>query len=175
MVSILAILAGVEDINLLSSQQFKAKSRELAGLSGTQLVCGNQKTFKLRSEVRNGTEYKLGFAVVETADDAVILDRADELLVELSAVKAKNGLDFLFLAVVHILDMGSSLLMCGDAERALSALAFDGPTSHQGSLMNLGERVSRKNDFIPPLTAAIKAFDPDLLPACTARRRRSGV
>ncbi len=38
MVSILAIIAGVEDINLLASQQFKAKSKELQGLSASQAV-----------------------------------------------------------------------------------------------------------------------------------------
>jgi manganese-dependent inorganic pyrophosphatase len=157
MVSILAILAGVEDINLLSSQQFKAKSRELAGLSPTQLVCGDQKVFKLKSEAASA-EYKLGFAVVETTDDAVILDRSAELLLELTAVKTDRALDFLFFAVVNIVEMRSNLLLCGAAEGALAKLAFGEPMSAGGTRMDLGKRVSRKKEFIPPLTASMRSF-----------------
>ena len=47
MVAILAIIAGVDDIGLLASQQFKAKSKELVGLSATQLCSGDCKVFKL--------------------------------------------------------------------------------------------------------------------------------
>jgi manganese-dependent inorganic pyrophosphatase len=160
MVSILAILAGVEDINLLSSQQFKAKSRELAGLSPTQLVCGDQKVFKLKSDAASGgNEYKLGFAVVETTDDSVIMNRAEELLPELTAVKSTKGLDFLFFAVVNIVEMRSNLLMCGAAEKTLAKLAFKGcAIDASGSQMDLGKRVSRKKEFIPPLTSSIKSF-----------------
>jgi manganese-dependent inorganic pyrophosphatase len=157
MVSILAIIAGVEDINLLSSQQFKAKSKELAGLSSNQLVNGDQKVFKLKNE-GDGKEYKVGFAVVETTDDAVIMDRKAELLPELLAVKHEKGLDFLFLAVVNIVVMRSNLLLCDVAEKALAKAAFGGETADMGTVMDLGERVSRKKEFIPPLTSSVKDF-----------------
>ena len=157
MVAILAILAGVEDINFLSSQQFKAKSKELAGLSPNQLVNGDQKVFKLRNDV-SGKEFKVGFAVVETTDDAVIMDRKEELLPELLAVKSEKGLDFLFLAVVNIVLMRSNLLMCDVAEKAMAKAAFGGEVSNGGTVMNLGERVSRKKEFIPPLTSTSKDF-----------------
>ena len=52
----------------------------------------------------------MGFAVVETTDDAVILDRKGELLPELAANKRAEGLDLLFLAVVNIVAMRSNLL-----------------------------------------------------------------
>jgi manganese-dependent inorganic pyrophosphatase len=157
MVSILAIIAGVEDINLLSSQQFKAKSKELAGLSSNQLVNGDQKVFKLKNE-GDGKEYKVGFAVVETTDDAVIMDRKAELLPEVLAVKEEKGLDFLFLAVANIVLMRSNLLMCDVAEKALAKAAFGGPTSDNGTVMDLGNRVSRKKEFIPPLTSTMATF-----------------
>ena len=38
MVAVLADVAGVDDIQLLASQQFKAKSKELANLSGSGSV-----------------------------------------------------------------------------------------------------------------------------------------
>jgi inorganic pyrophosphatase/exopolyphosphatase len=110
MVAILAIIAGVEDINELATEQFKAKSKELIGLSATQLVSGDCKVLDLSSSIshvriimifeenlnnhktvvvdafvvcrqvfklkgKGGAEYKIGFAVVETTDDAVIMDR----------------------------------------------------------------------------------------------------
>ena len=45
MVAILADLCGVDDIQYLASQQFKAKSRELAGLSAHGLVNAIKRSF----------------------------------------------------------------------------------------------------------------------------------
>ncbi len=41
----------------------------------------------------------VGFAVIETNDDAVILDRAEEILVALAEVKRKKNFAIIFLAV----------------------------------------------------------------------------
>jgi inorganic pyrophosphatase/exopolyphosphatase len=43
MVTVLVEIAGVDDVQFLASQQFKAKSAELAGLSAAELVNGDQK------------------------------------------------------------------------------------------------------------------------------------
>ena len=83
------IIAGVDDIQLLASQQFKAKSKELAGLSAHGLVNGDQKCFSFSTETFTGD---VGFAVVETTDDAVIIDRLDELLPEIVACKKERNL-----------------------------------------------------------------------------------
>lgn len=42
------------------------------------------------------------------------------------SAKAKLGVDFAFLAVVNIVDMHSSLLLCSQAEHDLAAIAFEG-------------------------------------------------
>lgn len=60
--------------------QFKAKSKELEHLSAVQLINGDQKTFSLKTE---HWECVIGFAVVETTDDEVIMSRKDELLLAL--------------------------------------------------------------------------------------------
>merc|ERR1711966_460937 len=99
MVSVLAEIAGVDDIQFLASQQFKAKSKKLAGLSAHGLVNGDQKAFSFKTESFEGD---IGFAVVETTDDAVIIDRLDELLPEIVACKKEKGHSALFLAVVNI-------------------------------------------------------------------------
>lgn len=79
--------AFLEDIQLLVSQQFKAKSKELAGLSAHGLVNGDQKVFSFKADKFLGD---IAFAVVETTDDAVIIDRLDELLPEMVACKVSN-------------------------------------------------------------------------------------
>jgi len=154
MVSVLAEIAGVDDIQFLATQQFKAKSKELAALSAHGLVNGDQKSFSFKTESFDGD---VGFAVVETTDDAVILDRIDELLVELVACKKEKGLAALFLAVVNIVDLQGTLLLCGPAERSLARAAFPDGSAADDAVMDLGKRVSRKKDYIPAITRAIKA------------------
>ncbi len=95
--------------------------------------------------------------MVETTDDDVIMSRKSELLAELKASKAGQKLDVLFLAVVNIVAMRSKLLMCGATEEALANLAFGGP--HSACVMDMGARVSRKKEFIPPLTRCTQDFD----------------
>ena len=84
MVAVLVELAGVEDIQLLASQQFKAKSKELAGMSSNALCNGDQKVFSFKTVNFDGS---IGFAVVETTDDEVIMARKDELLLALVEVR----------------------------------------------------------------------------------------
>jgi hypothetical protein len=45
----------VDDIQLLASNQFKAKSSELAGLSCNALVNGDQKVFSFKTAVFDGS------------------------------------------------------------------------------------------------------------------------
>ena len=169
MVAVLAIIAGVDDINLLASKQFKAKSKDLFGLSATQLCSGDCKVFKLAGP--EGVVYKVGFAVVETTDDAVSMDRKSELLPELLLNKKEKGVDFLFLAVVNIVAMKSNLLLCDVPEKALAQVAFGGEMLDIG-VMDLGARVSRKKEFVPPLTASVTDF---VMPSMEKQKTPSNV
>lgn len=158
MVAVLVELAEVADVQFLASQQFKAKSSELATLSAHALITGDQKVFTFKTESFAGS---VGFAVVETTDDEVIMSRADELLVALSEDKEAKGLSVLFLAVVNIVKLRSNLLLCGLNERSLAEQSFiNGKLVIEGSkqpyVMDLGGLVSRKKDFIPAVTAAVK-------------------
>jgi manganese-dependent inorganic pyrophosphatase len=121
MVAILTELAEVEDVQLLASQQFKAKSSELAGLSANALCNGDQKVFTFETPTFNGS---VGFAVIETTDDDVIMSRSAEILTALAEDKEAKGLSVLFLAVVNIVLLRSNLLLCGDNERSLAQAAF---------------------------------------------------
>jgi len=160
MVAVLADICNVDDIQLLASRQFKAKSRDLASLSAVGLVNGDQKSFSFQASGFNG---EIGFAVVETTDDQVILDRIDELLPEMVLCKKENGYTCIFLAIVNIVKLHSKLLLCGPTEQCLAEAAFGGTiisgsssSADNGNLMDLGNRVSRKKDFIPAITSTIK-------------------
>jgi len=153
MVAVLAELCKVQDIQLLASQQFKAKSRELAHLSSVGLVNGDQKSFSFSVPGFTG---EVGFAVVETTDDDIILDRLEELLPEMVACKKEKGYKCLFLAVVNIVKLRSKLLICGPAELSLAQEAFGGELLEGDTVMDLGGRVSRKKDYIPVITKVIK-------------------
>lgn len=153
MVAVLAEIAGVDDIQLLASQQFKAKSKELANLSAVGLVNGDQKSFSFKSP---GFQGDIGFAVVETTDDDIIMERIDEILPEMVACKKEKGYQCLFLAVVNIVKLKSCLLLCGPTETSLAEASFGGEISKNGTVMDLGSRVSRKKDYIPVLTKVIK-------------------
>eukprot|EP01039_Chlorochromonas_danica_P004559 gene4559-4997_t len=158
MVAVLEQLAGVEDIQYLASQQFKAKSSELAGLNANQLINGDQKVFTYETAKFDGS---VAFAVIETTDDEVILNRTPELLLALSEDKEAKGVSVSFLAVVNIVKLRSTLLLCGPNERSLAVSAFP-----KGELvaadysepfhMDLGNLVSRKKDFIPAISSAVK-------------------
>jgi len=121
------------------------------------LVNGDQKTFSFQTKVFEGV---IGFAVIETTDDAVIMVRKNELLVAIAEDKASKNLDLLFLAVVNIVQLRSSLLLCGAAESSLAFASFkskDYEHTTDPGVLDLGSMVSRKKDFIPPITRCIKA------------------
>eukprot|EP00981_Chlorochromonas_danica_P000673 scaffold146_cov171-Ochromonas_danica.AAC.22 len=159
MVAVLVELAGVDDVQHLAAKQFKAKSHELEGLSAYQLITGDQKEFSFQTDKFQGV---VGFAVIETTDDEVILKKTAELLLALAEDRDKKGLSTLFLGVVNIVALRTTLLLCGPKERSLAKAAFphaklipsDGV--NEPFLMDLGNLVSRKKEFIPAVTGAIK-------------------
>lgn len=104
------------------------------------------------------TEWDRMMVAVETTDDAVIIDRLEELLPELVACKKERKLDVLFLAVVNIVQLKGTLVICGPSELSLAVAAFgkDAKLNDTGTIMDLGNRVSRKKDYIPEITRAIK-------------------
>ena len=152
MVAVLAEIAGVTDIQLLASKQFKAKSKELANLSAHALVNGDQKAFSFDAP---GFIGEIGFAVVETTDDDIILEKAGKLIPEMVACKKEKNLSMIFLAIVNIVKLKSCLLLCGPSEKALAVEVFGGEITRHDTVMDLGNRVSRKKEFIPVLTRVI--------------------
>ena len=116
------------------------------------------KVFTVKSNNYSGN---YGFAVVETTDDGVIIARKHELIETLRESKVEKSLDMMFLAVVNIVDLHSTLLVIGEKELSLAKFAFpsndnrdDASILHDG-LYSLGGLVSRKKDFVPAISKSI--------------------
>ena len=82
--------------------------------------------------------------------------RKDELLVALDSDKESKGLSLLYLAVVNIVSLKSTLLCVSQDEASLAQAAFANGVMLSDNIMDLGGLVSRKKDFIPAVTKAIK-------------------
>ena len=157
MVTVLVEIAGVDDVQFLASQQFKAKSSELANLTGDVLVNGDQKVFTFKTDKFEGS---VGFAVIETTDSAVLMAKKDDLLAALKEDKEAKSLSILYLAVVNIVQLHSHLFCIGPDELDLAKVAFPLASvvvDSDNVVVDLGNLVSRKKDFIPAVTKAIKA------------------
>jgi len=150
-VGILAMRAGVEDVNVLAKQQFKAKSADLGSMSDHAVIVSDMKEF-----AANGI--KFGFGVCETADPESMLARVTSLQQEMAYVKQENGFDMFFFAIIDIINLTSHMIVIGERERSLVAVAFPeceyGKGDNQG-LLNTQNRVSRKAEFVPPVCGAL--------------------
>jgi len=119
---------------------------------------------------------RVAFSVVETTDCGAVLGRLGELVPEMRTVKRElceegggPGVAAFFMAVVDIVNLRSVLVLMGNAERSLAEAAYGGPggaplgeevaamAGEDGArfLYGLGDRVSRKADFVPPLSDAV--------------------
>ncbi|GMH55429.1 hypothetical protein TrLO_g741 [Triparma laevis f. longispina] len=168
LVAVLAKISHCDDIDLLADKQFAAKSEALQHLSPYEVACGDQKKFNIKDE--HGELLAIGFGVVETTDPGGMINRIDELMIEVASLKAEQSLDFSFLAIVDIVKLTSTLLLIGKSEAELAQQSFSAsvksPNDDGIGTMELKEMVSRKKDFVPMLTKSIgagfKASEPAL-------------
>ena len=152
---------------------FKAKTAYLTTLPPFAIVRADQKNFAFGDGVR------VGWATVEVNDPQAILDKANDLLLELRVLKREKSLRYAFLTVVDLVNKRADLLCCDAGEAALAREAFGGATraplpaerlrrfteiclqnastafTLDQACMDLGNRVSRKKQFIPPVKALL--------------------
>ena len=113
-VAMLVQYTKVKDVNELAARQFRAKSHSLSLMTPYALVNGDVKRFKFAGV--NGNTYVVAYAVVETTDAPASLARAAELAPEMRAVKAADAsVDAVLLAVVDIVALTSTLVVCGES------------------------------------------------------------
>jgi inorganic pyrophosphatase/exopolyphosphatase len=143
MLAILAELAEVTDLNGLAGSMFREKSKNRLLFSCHGILLGDLKYFTLLT-------WKIAFGTCETVLSDDVLAKKDELLIEMKALKKEKQLDCVFFSVVDILAQTSKLLICGETEAFVAQEAFGAETKN--GLADLGARVSRKKQFIPPLS-----------------------
>mmetsp|Transcript_861 Transcript_861/g.1681 ORF Transcript_861/g.1681 Transcript_861/m.1681 type:complete len:446 (+) Transcript_861:1-1338(+) len=167
-VSALAKITEVEDIDKYAQAQFKAKSRMIDLFSSAELVRGDQKRFNFKTEALNGKSAwngAFGWGTLECVDIKPVVARAEEIIKECAALKSEQGLEFFFFTAVNIIDQRSMLFVCGDLEVEIAERAFGGKVSN--GLLDLGSRVSRKMQFVPDTMKCLN--DPEWQPSRQAR------
>ena len=139
----LAKIAGVEDINALGMEMFKAKSNLNA--SPRDLIFRDFKDFDMGGN-------KIGIGQLEIISlDMISADLKDALNKELATVKAE-GRHSAILVLTDIMKEGSEVLVASDdASKVLAALGANGNDAWLPGVM------SRKKQVVPPLQQAFKA------------------
>jgi manganese-dependent inorganic pyrophosphatase len=93
--------------------------------------------------------------VAETLLPEQLLERKADLLVEMKGEKAKQGLDFIFFAIVDTKTKNSHLVVYSDTEAELAATAYGEAVESQ--LMYLPGMMSRKSQLMPAVQAVLSA------------------
>ena len=177
-VSVLAKICNVKDIDKYAQEQFKAKSKMIELFSSAELVRGDQKKFDF--SVMNGSDKwsgSFGWGTLECVDASLVIadGRRDEILNECRAIKKEQNLEFFFFTVVNIVEQKSLLFICGDLEKEIAEKTFkDSTIDEKTSLMDLGNRVSRKKQFIPATMKALSnpKFIPSLMAMANAKEQK---
>ena len=140
-VSELTHTAGVHDQAQFAKRLFEAKS-DISGLSAVELVTADYKQFRFANTT-------WGIASIETASPEQVLARVQALQTAIDTVKQRDKLDFLLVVIVDILQQQSWAIATSDAQNAIITQAFD--TTVDSNTIALGNRVSRKLQFVPAL------------------------
>ncbi|EAQ67126.1 putative manganese-dependent inorganic pyrophosphatase [Marinomonas sp. MED121] len=143
----LAKIAGIEDLYDFGQKMMEAKS-DLADVSTYDVLKGDFKHYEIKGK-------KVGFGVAETLLPEQLLERKADLLAEMEGEKAKQGLDFIFFAIVDTKTKNAHLVIYSDAEAELATAAY-GYTS-EANLMYLPGMMSRKSQLMPAVQATLTA------------------
>lgn len=141
----LRVIAGIDSMDALeklSLEMFGAKS-DLGDISVRKLITMDYKVFET-----NGRKFAVG--TIETTNPAYALGRKDEIVADLVALKAEEGLDLVFATVIDILQEKNTGIIPTDADAVVIKKVFDADTVEHCA--DLGNRISRKKQIAGPLT-----------------------
>jgi len=155
MVTFLSYAAGIQDVDELAKEMFKAKSKQLESMTTYSLIRGDIKKF-VTVNAATDSSLKMAIGVVECTNPAVVLSRTGELAEELKAFKLEEDVDLAYLIVVDIVALFSEII-CPEADEVdLACQAFQGTVSENGTIKLEKGRVSRKLDFMPNLVKVLE-------------------
>ena len=92
---------------------------------------------------------KVGIGVAETVTPEDLVKRKDDLLLAMQELKEIDNLAYIYFVIVDVLNEHSDLLILGESELQLAQKAFGGNV--QNSLMDIGNRISRKKQIAPAI------------------------
>eukprot|EP00999_Lentomonas_sp_LEN2_P000126 NODE_111_length_2275_cov_88.543296_g88_i0.p1 GENE.NODE_111_length_2275_cov_88.543296_g88_i0~~NODE_111_length_2275_cov_88.543296_g88_i0.p1 ORF type:complete len:706 (+),score=76.96 NODE_111_length_2275_cov_88.543296_g88_i0:90-2207(+) len=147
LVHVLAPIAGVDDLDNFYSQMAQAKSN-LAGMTMKEIIFSDYKSFTI-----NNVEF--GWGSFETVDPSLLHGKVSQIQRAMADIKVTTGLDLLFFSIVDVVKMRSDVVVSGEREEELVRDALNGIEISPG-FFDIGSKVSRKKDFIPPLARAFQ-------------------
>ncbi|CAF0893401.1 unnamed protein product [Rotaria sp. Silwood1] len=139
-------IAKIDNIESYANQMFEANS-DLSGLSIQQILLHGYKMFLFNDQF-------WGISVLYTFYPNDILERKEELIEEMLNQKKKNHLTGILFSVIDIIKEQNFMVIVGEPEKTVVQKAFNVDIEDQ--VVNLGSRISRKKDIIPPLEAYFK-------------------
>lgn len=135
---------GISDIQTYAKAMFDAKSN-LGDMPTRKILELDYKVFTF------GGDTKYGYGVMETTNPDYALSRKNEIISDMRALKEETWLHAIFFSVVDILAEKNTTFVAGDLEKDSLLAVFGAET--QDMLADLGNRVSRKKELEPLLTA----------------------
>ena len=140
-------IAGIEDVVAFGFSMLEAKS-DLADVSTYDVLKGDFKHYEINGK-------KVGYGVAETLRPDMLIERKAEFLQEMEAEKAKQGLDFIFFAIVDTKNKISHLVIYSAAEAELAGQAYGAST--EDNWMKLPGSISRKKQLMPAIQKTLSA------------------
>lgn len=138
-------IAGIADVVEFGNKMMEAKS-DLADVSTYDVLKGDFKHYEINGK-------KVGFGVAETLLPEQLIERKADLLKEMEGEKAKQGLDFIYFAIVDTKTKASHLIIFGDAEGELAKEAYG--ETYAEDFMLLPGLISRKSQLMPVIQEAL--------------------
>lgn len=141
----LAKIAGVDDIEALAMEMFKAKSA-VEGVPAKDLVFRDYKDFDMNGK-------KVGIGQLELVDLSLVENMRDDLYKAVEEVKAEGGRHTVLLLLTDIMKEGSDVMIATD-DAAIVEKAYG--IKVEGTTIWVDGMMSRKKQAVPPLQ---KAFE----------------
>ena len=143
----LSKIAEITSIDNLSLEIFTAKS-DLSSLSPEQIVLNDYKIFDFYGK-------KVLIGQTETVEQSeLIATKTPQLIEAMTLIKQREKIDLIYLALTDILKVNTKLLILSDAEKSTAEKAFGGSTLN--SILDIGQKMSRKKDIAPLIENTLK-------------------
>lgn len=134
-------IANITNLEKFSLEIFDAKSN-LGNINANDLIKSDYKVFNFNNN-------KIGIGFVETTNPNYSLNRKDEIINELKIIKKKDGLNYIFVCIVDILNKKNTTLYPSQKEEFLLKTIYNAKTKN--NLADLGNIISRKKEVVPKI------------------------